>query len=93
MPDAHRVDEAVAGVRLVEDGRAADVRDADGVAVAADAGDRALEVVVGRAEPEPVEQRDRPRAHGDDVADDPADPGRRALERLDRGRVVVRLAP
>ena len=90
-PDAHRVDEAVARVRLVEDGRAADVRDADGVAVAADAGDRALEVVVGRAEPEPVEQRDRPRAHRDDVAQDPADPGRGALERLDRGRVVVRL--
>ena len=32
--DAHRVDEAVAGVRLVEDGRAADVRHADAVAVA-----------------------------------------------------------
>ena len=91
-PDAHRVDEAIAGVRLVEDGRAADVRDADGVPVAADACDRALEVMVGRGEPEPVEERDRARAHRDDVADDPADPGRRPLERLDRGRVVVRLA-
>ena len=47
--------------------------------------------VVGRAEAEPVEQRDRPRAHRDDVAEDPADAGRRALERLDRGRVVVGL--
>ena len=46
---------------------------------------------VRRAEPEPVEQRDRPGAHRDDVAEDPADAGRGALERLDRGRVVVRL--
>ena len=45
----------------------------------------------GAPEPEPVEQRDRPRAHGDDVAQDAADAGRRALERLDRRRVVVRL--
>ena len=57
----------------------------------ADAGDRAPEVPVGRAEAQPVEQRDRPGAHRDDVAEDPADAGRRALERLDRGRVVVRL--
>ena len=61
------------------------------VAVAADPGDGALELVVGRAEPEPVEQRDRPRAHRDDVAQDPADPGRGALERLDGRGVVVRL--
>ena len=35
--------------------------------------------------------RDRPGAHGEDVADDAADAGRRALVRLDVGRVVVRL--
>ena len=63
----------------------------EAVAVVADAGDSLLEVEVGLAEPEPVEQRDRPRAHRDHVAQDPADPGRRALERLDRGRMVVRL--
>ena len=57
----------------------------------ADAGDGLLEVEVGLAEPEPVEQRDRPRAHRDHVAQDPAEPGRRSLERLDRGRMVVRL--
>ena len=57
----------------------------------ADAGDGAAEVPVGRAEAQPVEQRDRPRAHRDDVAEDPADAGRGALERLDRGRMVVRL--
>ena len=54
-------------------------------------GDGAVEVVVGRAEAEQVEERDRPRAHRRDVAEDPADAGRRALERLDRRRVVVAL--
>ena len=43
------------------------------------------------AEAQPVEQRDRARAHGDDVPEDAADPGRSALERLDRARVVVAL--
>ena len=57
----------------------------------ADSGHGALEHPAGLAEAEPVEQRDRPRAHGDDVAQDPADPGRGALERLDRGGMVVAL--
>ena len=91
QPHAHRVDEAVGGVGRVEDGLAADRRHADAVAVVADPGDGLLEVEVGLAEPEPVEERDRPRSHRDHVAQDPADARRRALERLDRGRVVVRL--
>ena len=95
-PDAHRVDEAVVGVALVEDDLAADGRDADAVAVVPDACDRATEhpaavLVVEPAEAQPVEQRDRPRAHGDDVAQDAADACRRALERLDGRRVVVAL--
>ena len=90
-PDAHRVHERVRGVGVVEDGLAADVRDADRVAVVGDPGDGAPEVPVGSAEAQAVEQRDRPRAHRDDVANDPADPGRRSLERLDRARMVVRL--
>ena len=89
--DAHRVDEAVVRVRRVEDRLAADGRHADAVPVVADSGHGALERAVGLAEAEPVEQRDGPRAHRDDVAQDPADPGRGALERLDRGRVVVAL--
>jgi hypothetical protein len=40
-------------------------------------------VAVGRAESEQVEDRDRPRAHRRDVAQDPADSSRGALERLD----------
>ncbi len=89
--DAHRVHQAVVAVGDVEDRVAADGRDADAIAVVADALHRALEMPVGLAEAEPVQQRDGPRAHGDDVADDPADAGGRALERLDRGRVVVAL--
>ena len=94
---AHRVDEAVLLVGGLEVDLAADRRDADRVAVVADAGDRALEQVAraGRlarlAEAQRVEHRDRPRADGEHVAQDAADAGRGALERLDRARVVVRL--
>ncbi len=56
-----------------------------------DSGHGPLEHVACLAETEPVEERDRPRAHGDDVAEDAADPGRGPLERLDRGRMVVAL--
>ena len=45
--DAHRIDEAVAAVALVEDGLAADVRHADAVAVVTDTAHRAREVSVG----------------------------------------------
>ena len=89
--DAHRIDEAVGCIDVVEHDLAADVRNADGVAVRADAADGPGEVVVRSSEAQPVEKRDRPRAHRDDVAEDAADPGRGALERLDRGRVVVAL--
>ena len=58
--------------------------------------DDALEQVAGarvveRAEAQRVHQRDRPRAHREDVADDAADAGGRALVGLDRRRVVVAL--
>ena len=89
--DAHRVHERVRRVRLVERAFAADVGHADAVPVVADPCDGAPEVPVGRAEAQPVEERNRPRAHRDDVAQDPADAGRGALERLDRRGMVVRL--
>ena len=47
--------------------------------------------MVGRAEAQEVEARHRPRAHGEDVAQDAADPGRRALVGLDERGVVVAL--
>jgi hypothetical protein len=43
-----------------------------------------------RAEAQRVQQKFRPRAHRENVANDSADAGRRALERLDRARVIVR---
>ena len=75
---------------------AADRRHAEGIAVAADAGDDAGDQMpglrmVGRAEAQRVQRRDRPRAHGEDVAQDAADAGRRALVGLDEGGVVVAL--
>jgi hypothetical protein len=42
------------------------------------------------AEAERVEQRNRPRAHGEDVAQDATDAGRRALVRLHGRGVIVR---
>ena len=47
--------------------------------------------VVERTEAQRVHERDRAGTHREDVADDPADAGRRTLVRLDRGRVVVAL--
>ena len=93
--DGHDVDERVAAVRGIEDELAADGRHADAVAVAADAPDDPVDEVagprVGRiAEAQRVEDRDRPGAHREDVAQDPADAGRGALVRLDRRGVVVR---
>ena len=46
-PDAHGVDQRVAGVGGVEDGLTADVRQAEGVAVAADAAHHAVEHPAG----------------------------------------------
>ena len=89
--DAHRVHETVVPVGLVEDGLAADRGHADAVAVVADTADGAREVPVRLGEAEPVEQRDRSGAHRDDVPEDAADAGRGALERLDRGGMVVAL--
>lgn len=94
--DRTGVDQRIALVTGVEDELAADVRQAQAVAVAADArddaGEHALGVgVVGIAHPQRVDDRDRARAHRDDVADDAADTGGRALVGLDVRGVVVRL--
>ena len=89
--DAHRVDETVLAVRLVEGGVAADGGHADAVAVVADAGDGAVDLPAGLAEAQAVEQRHRACAHGDHVAQDAADPRCGALERLDGARVIVAL--
>ena len=90
-PDAHRVHEHVVGVDVVEASLAADGGDADAVAVVADSLDGAVEAPVAVGEAQPVQEGDRPGAHRDDVAEDPAHPGRGALEGLDRRGVVVAL--
>lgn len=90
------VDQRVPLVGGVEDDLAADVRQAEAVAVPADAGHHAGQHaggvgVVDGAEAQRVHHRDRAGAHGEDVADDAADAGCRALVGLDVAGVVVRL--
>src|SRR5680860_630295 len=74
----------------------ADRRHADRVAVVTDAADHAVDDPAGRvagrvAEAQRVQQGDGARSHGQDVADDAADAGRGALERLDEAGMVVAL--
>src|SRR5690606_29457415 len=88
------VDDAVAVVAVVEGDLATHGGDADRVAVAGDAGDDAIDEprrlrMRGRAEAQAVQRGDGPRAHGEHVAEDAADAGRRALVGLDVRRVVV----
>ena len=95
-PTAITLTSGFASYAAVEDELAADGRDADAVAVAAHAAHHAVEQAPRArqrriAEPQRVEHGDRARAHGEDVAQDAADAGRRALVRLDRARVVVAL--
>ena len=87
--DAHGVDEGVGGVGGRECHLPRNVRDADAVAVAADACDDALkEVAVAGAllqwaKEQGIEEGDGPRAHAEYVTNDAADARRRALVWLD----------
>ena len=94
--DRHGVDEVVAVVAGVEAHLPADRRHAERIAIAADTGDDAGNEVARLrmlriAERERIEAGDRPRPHGEHVAQDAADAGRRALIGLDVARVVVAL--
>ena len=94
--DAHGVDQDVAVVAAMEVGLAGHGRHAHAIAIAADAADHAGHQALGLgmagiAEAQRVEQRDRPRAHGEDIPHDAADPGRGALVGLDVRGVVVAL--
>ena len=95
---AEHVDQRVLGVAGVERQLAPDRGHADRVPVARDAADDALDQptlpgVVGRPEEERVHDGQGSRPHGEDVAQDAADPGGRALVGLDGGRMVVALDP
>ena len=95
---AQHVDQGILGVAGIEGQLAPDGGHTDGVAVARDAADHtldepALASVVGRPEEQRVHHGQRARPHGEDVAQDPADSGRRSLVGLDGRGVVVALDP
>src|SRR5262245_52008500 len=94
--EAEDVHQWVTGVHLVEDDLAAGGGNADAVAVSTDAGDNTFEDAAGqcrveRSKAQGVEQRNRPRAHREDVANDATHASGRALIRLDERWMVVRL--
>src|SRR5690606_24462426 len=94
--ETEHVDENVAVVAGVEIGLPAHRRHADAIAVETDAADDAVNELtrlrmIGLAKAQRVHDGNGPRAHGEDVAQDAADAGRRALERFDETRMVVAL--
>ena len=96
QPHAHRVHQRVARIRIRKDYLAAHIRHADAVPVARYARYHAPEqVAVARVrkppKPQRVQQRDRPRAHCEDVSHNPPHARCRPLTRLYRRRVIVRL--
>ena len=96
---AQHVHQRIAGIHIVEGNLSADGGNPDAVAVAANTRDDARDDPpsagavrsVEAAKPERIPQRNRTRAHREDVTDDSADAGRRPLVGLDERRVVVRL--
>jgi hypothetical protein len=96
--DADDVHERVSRVRVVKDEFAPDDRHPDTVAVIGDTGDDLLEEVavllgIEGAEVERVHQGDGAGAHGEDVADDPADACGGTFVGVHVTRMVVALHP
>ena len=96
QPEGEGVHQAVAVERCVQGDLACDRGNADAVAVSGDPGDHSLEQpccfrMGGIAESERVHRGDRPRSHGEHVAEDAADSRCGALVRLDVARMVVAL--
>src|SRR5882672_2471125 len=94
------VNQRIQRIGIVEGDLAADSRHAERIAIMRDAGHHARQQrtiappifrIVERTKAQAVQRRDRTRAHGEDVTQNPADPGGRALERFDKRRVIVRL--
>ena len=102
--EGQHVDQRIAGVAGLEGDFAADRGHAEAIAVKSDAAHDAVEQAAiarddfGRvamrrrdgAEAQRIEHGDGPRAHGEDVAQNSADAGGRALEGLDVAGVIVR---
>ncbi len=98
-PQREHVDQGIAAVGRLEDALAGHRGHSEAVAVVGDARHHAGQdpsvaeaglPVVQRPKPQRVHHCDRPRAHGENVPQDAAYPGGRALERLDEAGVVVR---
>ena len=93
--DSHRVDQNVAIICAVEIGFPADGRHPDAVAIAADARNHAFDQrfhlrVIRPPKPQRIHVCHRPRAHGEDIAQNAANARRRALIGFDVAGVVVR---
>src|SRR6202042_388507 len=92
----HGIDQAIAVIAAMKAHLAADRRYAERIAVAADAGNDAADQrtrlrMLWVTERQRVEAGDRPRPHGEDVAQNAADARARALIGLDIARVIVAL--
>ena len=97
--ETENVHQRIAFETFVEINFAADRWDADAISVMCDSGNHTgEEPAIGgdiwtaagdRPEPERVQAKLRPSAHGENVANDPANPGSCALERFDRAGVIV----
>ena len=100
QPDAHGINQRIAGVGLIEIDLATDVRHADAVSVPRyathDAAEKvavccAVYGVIKRSEAQGIEQRDGARAHGQDIPHNASDTRGRPLEGLHGRGMVVRL--
>ena len=99
--ETKNIHERISLEALVEINFASDRRDADAIAVVRDARDDTAEqaticlhiwrVARDRSKAQRVQAKFRPCAHRENVADDSADAGGRALEWLDRARMIVAL--
>ncbi len=92
----HRIDEDIAVICRIEIGLAAHGRHADAIAITADPRDHTLHQMlhlrmVGSSEAQRIGIGHRPRAHGEDIAQNAADACRSTLIGLDVARVVVTL--
>ncbi|MNW51504.1 hypothetical protein D3C74_289910 [compost metagenome] len=92
--DAHGIDQRIAVIAVVEHNFAAHCRNPDTVAITSDTGYDMLEQILDPVafklpETQGVQQRHRSCTHGENVPDNPAHPGRRALVRLNCRRMVM----
>src|SRR5208283_4924850 len=94
--NSHGIDQNISVVAFVEIRRSADGRHSETIAIGADPGNDACDKMaragmLRRTETQQVQASDRPRAHGENIAQDSANACRGALKGLDEGGVVMAL--